>query len=591
MGFFTEVDLEPGFSPYGILAAHYGRVPNIFHAQSVLPRLIEAQTELVRAVCGNSGDLPRIARERILLAVAAAYRDSYCVALQWKVLRGLGVEETELERVVAGRHATCLSPSEAALVDFALKLSCRPDLAGSADIDSLRGQGWSDPQILELAVTTALARCMSVVATGAGATPDFEPKPIPARAPDFPARPPVATEERPGPYLALPSADSPALAYFTENFGLVPNLMAGQAGRPDLLEAQVAFIKAVLGPVDLLSRLQKEYLFIAVAAANLSTYCVAVHCQLVRGLGVPLEVSDQVAVNHCLSPIPEADKRLLDFALRLRKRPGDFGCVDVDRLRGCGFDDPQILEAVAMTGLTTFFNTLSVALGETPDFPPQRVLRPQEVHLFPSAARPTDFGEKTAPDDPDVDLVTKVQEGDADAFEELVRRHTRRVFRTLAGILGDPDEARDAAQEVFLKAYQHIGNFQGRSKFGTWLVSIATNAGVQRLRERRPWESLDETGNDDSFRPRQVQAWQDDPEQAYLKEETRRLVERQVMRLPAPYRVAVMLRDIEQLPTEEAAAALNLSVPGFKARVFRGRSMLREALTPHFIRRERRAAR
>jgi RNA polymerase sigma-70 factor (ECF subfamily) len=212
------------------------------------------------------------------------------------------------------------------------------------------------------------------------------------------------------------------------------------------------------------------------------------------------------------------------------------------------------------------------------------------VHLFPSAARPTNEIAAPRPDDPDADLVANVQAGNADAFEDLVRRHTRRVFRTLIGILGDAEEAQDASQEAFLRAYEHIARFQGRSKFATWLVSIATNVGVQRLRDRRPMESLDEAGDDHSLRPRLVQAWHDDPEQVYSQQERRRLVERGVMRLPAPYRIAVMLRDIEQLPNEDAAAALNLSVPNFKARVFRGRCLLREMLAPHFVRRERSAA-
>ncbi len=129
--------------------------------------------------------------------------------------------------------------------------------------------------------------------------------------------------------------------------------------------------------------------------------------------------------------------------------------------------------------------------------------------------------------DPDAELVARVQDGDLDAFEELVTRHSRRVYRTLMGIVGNVEEAQDAMQDTFLKAFQHIGDFQRRSKFSTWLVSIATNRGLQRLRERRRLESLDETGPeaDEEFRPRQVRAWADDPEQLYSQAERRRLVE------------------------------------------------------------------
>jgi RNA polymerase sigma-70 factor (ECF subfamily) len=97
-------------------------------------------------------------------------------------------------------------------------------------------------------------------------------------------------------------------------------------------------------------------------------------------------------------------------------------------------------------------------------------------------------------------------------------------------------------------------------------------------------ESLDETGFDeDGFRPRQVQAWTDDPEQLYSEAEMRSLIESGLMKLPAKYRVVVMLRDIEQLSAEDAAVVLGLGIPALKARLLRGRLMLREALAPRFI--------
>ena len=95
-------------------------------------------------------------------------------------------------------------------------------------------------------------------------------------------------------------------------------------------------------------------------------------------------------------------------------------------------------------------------------------------------------------------------------------------------------------------------------------------------------ESLDEpAGSDEDFRPRQIRAWQDDPEQAHSKEEIRQIVERGIMVLPPKYRIAIVLRDIEQIPTEEVARQLGLSVPALKSRVLRGRLMLRESLAPH----------
>jgi RNA polymerase sigma-70 factor (ECF subfamily) len=100
------------------------------------------------------------------------------------------------------------------------------------------------------------------------------------------------------------------------------------------------------------------------------------------------------------------------------------------------------------------------------------------------------------------------------------------------------------------------------------------------MRSRKDFDSLDEESEE--FRPRNIQAWTDTPEEFYSREEIRRLVEREVMKLPVKYRVALILRDLEELSTEEAAAALGLSVPGLKARVLRGRLMLRESMVPYF---------
>jgi len=189
-----------------------------------------------------------------------------------------------------------------------------------------------------------------------------------------------------------------------------------------------------------------------------------------------------------------------------------------------------------------------------------------------------------AAEDPDAGLIAQAQIGNLEAFEGLVRNHTRRVYRILMAILGNPEEAKDAMQDAFLSAFKHLAGFQGRSKFSTWLVSIAKNTALQRLRGRKNFESLDEsTGEtEEEFRPRQVRAWQDDPEQLYSVSERRQLVERGIMQLPAKYRVVLMMRDIEQLSTEETAENLGLSVPATKTRLLRARLMLREALSPHF---------
>ena len=195
-------------------------------------------------------------------------------------------------------------------------------------------------------------------------------------------------------------------------------------------------------------------------------------------------------------------------------------------------------------------------------------------------------------EDPDADLVAAAQGGDLEAFEELVRRHSRLIYRALVAILGDRDEAEDAMQSAFLSAFRHIAGFQGRSRFSTWLVSIARNEALQRLRHRKYTESLDEfdRGEEYDFRPRQVRAWQDNPEQLYSKAEIRQIVERGILQLSTKYRVVVMLRDVEQLSTDDVARKLGISVPAVKTRLLRGRLMLREWLSPYFARDVKRLA-
>ena len=235
------------------------------------------------------------------------------------------------------------------------------------------------------------------------------------------------------------------------------------------------------------------------------------------------------------------------------------------------------------TALAGFFDAIEFGLGVTQDFASRRLFRSareKKAYLSESSDRLTDGKPQL---DPDADRVEEAQRGDLDAFEALINRHSRRVYRTLVGILGNPEEARDAMQDTFLKAFQHLGGFERRSKFSTWLMSIASNTAVQLLRQRKRLESLDDDSDaDEHFRPRQIQSWTDDPEKLYSKTEMRSLIESQVMKLPMKYRVVLMLRDIEQLPAEDAAAALGLGIPALKARLLRGRLMLRETLSPHF---------
>jgi RNA polymerase sigma-70 factor (ECF subfamily) len=355
-----------------------------------------------------------------------------------------------------------------------------------------------------------------------------------------------------------------------------------------LLEAELEAVGRILLPEEALTRVQKESILLAVSAANLNSYCVAMHCNLLRGLGMPSEEGDQIAVDYHEANLSVADKALLDFAVKLGTRGREFSRRDVVKLQALGFTEEQILECVVVTALNNFANTLQMGLGIEPDFAPPPVFEENKVHLADAVATP--IGREggvyrgDAIHDLDAELVAQAQDGKLEAFEELVRRHTQLIYRTLMAMLGKPPDAQDALQDTLLNAFKHIGGFQGRSKFSTWLVSIARNTALQRLRARKDVESLDEPEREEEgdFRPRQVRSWADNPEQLHSKSEIQQLVEAGILGLPAKYRVVVVLRDIEQLSTDEVARQLGLSVPAVKTRLLRGRLMLREWLSPHF---------
>ena len=350
--------------------------------------------------------------------------------------------------------------------------------------------------------------------------------------------------------------DSAPFAFLRNQFGFVPSVFRAQTARPDVLEAEVFAIRCILLSEEALSRRQKE--------------------RILRGC------------DPSQADLTEDERALVNFAARLSADSPGLSRKDIEDLTACGSTGQQILEAVAIAAFAGFFGVLQTGLGAVPDFVAPRHFPWDQMKGDAENAHLSAPGERhyevTTPVDPDRDCVARVQSGDLDGFEDLMNRHRQRIYRTLVGILGDPDEALDAMQDTFLKAFQHLPKFEGRSKFSTWLGSIATNTGIERLRRRRPMESLDESGPDvEGFRPREVQAWTDDPEQSHSRSEMRALVENGVMALPAKYRVVLMLRDIEQLTIEETASALGLGVPAIKSRLLRARLMLRETLAPHFI--------
>jgi len=184
-------------------------------------------------------------------------------------------------------------------------------------------------------------------------------------------------------------------------------------------------------------------------------------------------------------------------------------------------------------------------------------------------------------------LVHAAKAGDVSAFEELVRRYDRNVFRIAQHITQNREDAEDVVQDAFLKAYQNLPNFQEQSKFYTWLVRIAVNEALMRLRRRRPERmvSLDEDiKTEEDSMPREVADWAPNPEQLYTQGELREILGKTIQGLPPSFRTVFVLRDVEGLSTEETAEALELSVPAVKSRLLRARLQLRERLNRYFQR-------
>jgi RNA polymerase sigma-70 factor (ECF subfamily) len=182
-------------------------------------------------------------------------------------------------------------------------------------------------------------------------------------------------------------------------------------------------------------------------------------------------------------------------------------------------------------------------------------------------------------------LVQAAKAGDLEAFSELVNRYDRNVFRIAQHITHNEEDAQDVVQDAFLKAYQNLEQFQGNSKFYTWLVRIAVNEALMKLRKRRNEKtvSLDEdVETEEGSIPREVADWSPNPEQIYGQSELGDILKKTIQGLPPGFRTVFVLRDVEGLSTEETAEMLGLSVPAVKSRLLRARLQLRERLAKYF---------
>jgi RNA polymerase sigma-70 factor (ECF subfamily) len=180
----------------------------------------------------------------------------------------------------------------------------------------------------------------------------------------------------------------------------------------------------------------------------------------------------------------------------------------------------------------------------------------------------------------DEQIVGRVCAGESAAYELLVRRYNQRLYRVVRTILRDDSEVEDVMQETYLAAYRNLSGFAGRARFSTWLIRIAINGALDRLRKSGRFVPFDPTLAETRARlhARDV-ARARDPEQQTSERELGRMLEVAIEALPAPYRTAYVLRELEDMPAGDVAECLGVEEATVKTRVHRAKRMLREALS------------
>jgi RNA polymerase sigma-70 factor (ECF subfamily) len=188
----------------------------------------------------------------------------------------------------------------------------------------------------------------------------------------------------------------------------------------------------------------------------------------------------------------------------------------------------------------------------------------------------------------DLTLVHAAKKGSVAAFDQIVRRYDRKLLRIAQSVTHNREEAEDAVQEAFFKAYQKLDQFHESAKFSTWMIRIVLNEALMKLRKQRTAreESLDSTFPSDSdVLPRDPADWSPNPQELYGAVEFRKILIRCLGSLRPGLRVVFVLRDIEELSISETSEALSLSAVAVKSRLFRARLQLRGRLTGYFRKR------
>jgi RNA polymerase sigma-70 factor, ECF subfamily len=184
-------------------------------------------------------------------------------------------------------------------------------------------------------------------------------------------------------------------------------------------------------------------------------------------------------------------------------------------------------------------------------------------------------------------LLLRLRAGEAAAFESVVRHETPRLLAVARRLVRNEEDARDAVQDAFVSAFRSLDAFEGGCQVSTWLHRITVNAALMKLRARRrkPEQSIEEllpTFLEDGHHARHPHEWRDDAETLLGRKEEREFVRACIDRLPESYRTVLLLRDIEDLDTAEAARLLELNEGTVKVRLHRARQALRTLLEPRF---------
>jgi RNA polymerase sigma-70 factor (ECF subfamily) len=178
----------------------------------------------------------------------------------------------------------------------------------------------------------------------------------------------------------------------------------------------------------------------------------------------------------------------------------------------------------------------------------------------------------------DEEIVRRILDGETALFELIMRRYNQRLYRVARAILRDDAEAEDVMQDAYVRAYGHLSQFAGRSQFATWLTRIAIHEALARVQRRKKTDQLGANEWNDGEGEMNIAATALNPEEQLSASELGRALESAILSIPEQYRLVLMMRDVEQLSTNETASALDLSEENVKVRLHRARALLRKQL-------------